>query len=69
MNRKLIKLHGPTQDLVYKVTNPCAKDGRELFFFSDPPHLMKTIRNCWESKSRQLWISLVINNALQLFIC
>lgn len=29
---------------------------RDLLFFSDPPHLLKTIRNCWNSKYRCLWV-------------
>ena len=55
-NRRLIKLHG-TDKLVYKVMNPHAPDHRYLYFFSDPPHLLKTTRNCWASKKRQLWVS------------
>ena len=30
---------------------------RYLFFFSDPPHLIKTMRNCWTSKCRTLWVN------------
>ena len=26
------------------------------FFFSDPPHLLKTTRNCLASKARHLWV-------------
>ena len=55
-NRRLIKLHG-TDKLVYKVMNPHAPDHCYLYFFSDPPHLLKTTRNCWASKKRQLWVS------------
>ena len=33
-------------------------NGRDLFFFSDPPHLLKTTRNCWANKRRQLWVGL-----------
>ena len=30
---------------------------REIFFFfSDPPHLAKTVRNCWESRKCSLWV-------------
>ena len=54
VNRRLIKLHQPSSDLVYKVQNPFAQEKRFLFFFSDPPHLLKTIRNCWQSKHRTL---------------
>ena len=57
MNRRLIKLHDPAVPVLHKVKNPYAEDGRDLLFFSDPPHLVKTVRNCWESKKRQLWVS------------
>ena len=53
INRRLIKMHDTTE-LVYKTPNPYADDGRDFFFFSDPPHLLKTIRNCW--KGRLLWV-------------
>ena len=59
-NRRFIKLHGITQPsnptVLHKVPNPYANDGRMLFFFSDPPHLLKTTRNCWSSKARLLWV-------------
>ena len=59
-NRRFLKLHGitdPTKSAVlHKVSNPFADDGRMLFFFSDPPHLLKTTRNCWSSKARLLWV-------------
>ena len=37
--------------LPYKINNPYADDGREIFFFFDPSHLIKTTR---ESKARSL---------------
>ena len=41
-NRTLFKLHGPkgSKEIVYKTTNVYAADGREIFFFLDPPHLL-----------------------------
>ena len=39
----------------YKVKNPYALD-RYLYFLSDPPHLLKTPRNCLASKARRLWV-------------
>ena len=58
-NRQLFRLHAPRQatDAVYKTKNPFAIDGRDFYFFSDPPHLIKTIRNCFASRSRHLWVS------------
>ena len=52
-NRRLFRLHNPTatpDDIVYKTLNPYADDGRYVYFFADPPHLMKTVGNGWASK-------------------
>ena len=57
MNRQLIKLHEASDQLTYKVSNPYTSEDRDLLFFSDPPHLIKTTRNCWASKARHLWVS------------
>jgi len=56
-NRKLWKLHSKGDDMVYKVPNPYANDSRYLYFISDPPHLLKTIRNSWFNNKRKLWVS------------
>ena len=56
VNRRLVKLHNTAATLTYKVPNIFASDGRELLFFSDPPHLVKTTRNCWHSKCWSLWV-------------
>ena len=55
VNRRFFKLHD-TKDDVYKVVNPYSQDNRYIFFFSDPPHLIKTVRNCWASNKRLLWV-------------
>jgi len=56
-NRKLLKLHaGKGDGMVYKVPNPYANDSRWLYFISDPPHLLKTIRNCLFNSKRKLWV-------------
>ena len=57
VNRRLIKLHQPSADIIFKVLDPYSEEKRYLFFFSDPPHLVKTIRNCWQSKHCSLWVS------------
>ena len=57
-NRRLFKMHQSGTELAYKVPNPYATDGRDLFFLSDPPHLLKTTRNCWANMRRQLWVGL-----------
>ena len=58
-NRQLFRLHAPkgSMELVHKVANPHAIEGRDFFFFSDPPHLLKTVRNCLSNKNRHLWVS------------
>jgi len=62
-NRRLWSIHGKDRDLgdkgvLYKVPNVYAPEAsRYLYFISDPPHLIKTTRNCWASKSRKLEVS------------
>ena len=47
-NRRLFRMHGDG-NIVCKTPNPfaCPSENRFLFFISDPPHLIKTTRNCW----------------------
>ena len=54
-NRRLFSLHSDKPN-AYKIINPYAEDGRYLYFFSDPPHLMKTVRNAWANPKRHLWV-------------
>ena len=56
VNCCFFKLHGKKDDL-FKVLNPYSSDNRYINFFSNPPHLIKTVRNCWASKKRLLWVS------------
>lgn len=56
VNQHLIKIHDPSKPLLHKVRNPFADDDRPFLFFFDPPHLIKTARNCWSSKHRNLWV-------------
>ena len=56
VNRRFVALHDRSETLVYKLKNIYAPDGRHLYIFSDPPHLIKTTRNCWASKCRTLWV-------------
>lgn len=55
-NRRLLAIHDTSRKDLYKVDNIHAEDERHIYFFSDPPHLIKTTRNCWLSKSRNLWV-------------
>lgn len=60
-NRKFFKLHSlDTRDVCYKTVNPYSPD-RHVFFMSDVPHLVKTVRNCWSHSGahgcqRHLWV-------------
>lgn len=55
-NRKMFKMHSiKSTDLVYKTQNIFTSG--EIFFISDPPHLLKTARNCLASEKRNLWVS------------
>ena len=56
-NRRLWKLHSDSKELVYRVPNIFASEGKRfVYFISDPPHLIKTIRNSWYNKNRRLWV-------------
>ena len=65
--RVLFRLHDPSPHPgeVYRVPNTYSDD-RHVYFPSDPPHLIKTVRNAWSSCKRKLWISL--NIYLELII-
>lgn len=56
VNRRLIKVHNPKDGVLHKVVNPFAQDRRSLYFFADPPYLIKTVRNCRNSKCRSMWV-------------
>ena len=58
-NRRLFSLHSSVPN-VHKIVNPYAEDKRYLFFFSDPPHLLKTVRNAWANPKRRLWVCLYV---------
>ena len=59
VNRRFFKLHGTgSSKFVYKVLNPYATGEHHLFFFSDPPHLIKTVRNSWSNNKRLMWVSI-----------
>ena len=48
-NRKLFRMHTKPQcnnpDTTYKTVNIFSNDEKEIFFFDDPSHLIKTVRN------------------------
>ena len=65
-NRKFFAMHNLTQSQpskeTHKIRNPYSIEERDIFFLSDAPHLIKTVRNCWSnsfghSHKRALWVS------------
>ena len=68
-NRKFFKMHhlmtweedlNSDVDVTYRIRNPFADDDRYIYFISDPPHLLKTLRNCLKSSAhgqttRYMW--------------
>ena len=56
-NRRLFRLRTSRSELVYKVSNPYSEN-RDLYFVSDPPHLIKMVRNAWFNKKRHLLVSI-----------
>jgi len=53
-NRRLFTLHGKAKSLTYKTVNVYSKASDTVYFISDPSHLIKTIRNCFQRG--KLWI-------------
>jgi hypothetical protein len=59
-NRRFFRVHNEDHS-TYKVKNPYSKDERCIYFISDVPHLLKTVRNCWSNSNghlytRKLWV-------------
>ena len=60
-NHRLWRLHTQNGSLTHKVMNIYAPDGaRPLYFISNPPHLIKTIRNCWWNSRRELQVRKIL---------
>ena len=71
-NRRLWKLHsnGDKQEVTFKVNNIFAPEGvRPLYFISDPPHLLKTARNCWWNNKNNLQVRTIYYACTFLFTC
>ena len=58
-NRRLYHMLTSSEPDKYKVLNKYSKDKRYIYLICDPPHLIKTIRNCFAS--RPLWVSFTMN--------
>ncbi|XP_065645377.1 uncharacterized protein LOC136075866 [Hydra vulgaris] len=67
-NRKLFKMHftmtcndmNPHVDVTYRTLNYFSSEKRFIYFISDPPHLIKTVRNCLSNSkiaegTRYMW--------------
>ena len=67
-NRLLFTLLSSSNDIdvpeseMYKIPNPYTDEDRSIYFLSDPPHLLKTIRNCVASKKRNLKVYFIARN-------
>ena len=61
-NRKFFRMN-KSRDLSipYKTNNPYAKDERWIYFIADPPHLIKTVRNCWSHSGVNGTIHMEVN--------
>ena len=65
-NRCFYRLcNGKLKEVPYKTFNPF-RDGEDIFFFCDAPHLLKTAHNCFSnsfahsrSRAMQVYISIV----------
>ena len=64
MNRGLMKLRSAGSEMVHKVPNPFTLEDRQLFSFSNLPHLMKTARNglTFSKKSLLVCMWTVVNS-------
>lgn len=57
VNRRFFKLLSLTKDPIgYRTINPCRLD-HHIYFVSDPPHLIKTTRNCFANQNRTLMVT------------
>ena len=67
-NRKMFAMHGDKN--TYKTVNIFSRDRHPIFFISDPPHLLKCIRNCLYNKTRNLWVSVsfYVDTTIPLYI-
>ena len=57
-NRRFFRLHNLSANTMpHMVENPYGSEERNIYFFSDVPHLLKTARNGLASKKHNLWVS------------
>ena len=65
-NRKMFELHDPISGLAYKTTNVFSSSKEVVYFICDPPHLIKTIRNCFARG--HLWVSVDTHSVVLMHI-
>ena len=53
-NQRMFSMFNDKATLSYKTVNVFSADRNKVFFISDPPHLIKTIRNCFARG--KLWV-------------
>ena len=75
VNRKFFKLIGlPTTtttsntNIKYHTNNPMSMNKRKLLFFSDPPHLIKTSRNCLATRNMEVSTIIIVYLYLHMYI-
>ena len=57
VNHILFRMHSKDNlKMTHKTTNCYTDEAQHLFFFSDPPHLLKAIQNAIANPNRQLWV-------------
>ena len=58
VNRRFFKLLGASSssESKFNVNNPLSFNQRKVFFISDPPHLIKTTRNCLANPKRNMQV-------------
>jgi len=74
-NRKMFRMHfqmerdedsNPNVDVCYRTRNLYSKDGRFIYFIADPPHLLKTVRNCLYNSGAGTFTRFMWNDGLNV---
>ena len=66
VNRKFFQIVGcdSSYNIKYYTKNPCSFENRKVYFISDPPHLIKTTRNCLAITTRHMEVSYFARNKM-----
>ena len=66
MKQKTIDLHDSDKAFTYKTENCYSATYNKVFFFCDPPHVLKIMRNCfargklWECDNRAVCMYILV---------